>query len=217
MFTGIVEEVGRLRSLRRSSEGAELDISCRRVGEDLRPGDSIAVNGVCLTVVRADRGGFVAQAMPETLRRTNLGRLVPGEPVNLERALPLGGRLGGHLVTGHVDATGTVTSMRPEGDAVLMEVSAPPDLHPYLAPRGSVAVDGVSLTIVASGGGRFRVSLIPHTLAVTNLGRRRPGDAVNLEVDILARYVRHLLEALTAGTAENGGVTWERLREAGFV
>jgi riboflavin synthase len=217
MFTGIVEEVGRLRSLRRSSQGAELDISCRRVGEDLRPGDSMAVNGVCLTVVRADGQGFVAQAMPETLRRTNLGRLVPGALVNLERALPLGGRVGGHLVTGHVDATGTVTSMRPEGDAVLMEVSAPRDLLPYLAPRGSVAVDGVSLTIVACEGDHFQVSLIPHTLAVTNLGHRRPGDAVNLEVDILARYVRHLLEVLTTGAPQSAGVTWERLREVGFV
>jgi riboflavin synthase len=217
MFTGIIEEVGRLRSLRRSSEGAELDVSCRRVREDLRPGDSVAVNGVCLTAVRADGEGFVAQVMPETLRRTNLGRLVPGALVNLERALPLGGRVGGHLVTGHVDATGVVTSMRSEGDAVLMEVTGPAELFPYLAPRGSVAVDGVSLTVVACEGDRFRVSLIPHTLAVTNLGCRRPGDAVNLEVDILARYVRHLLEFMATGVPANGGITWERLREAGFV
>ncbi|MBC7338777.1 MAG: riboflavin synthase [Firmicutes bacterium] len=239
MFTGIVEEVGRLRSLRRSSGGAELDISCRRVGEDLRPGESVAVNGVCLTVVRAGGDGFVAQVMPETLRRTNLGGLAPGDPVNLERALPLGGRLGGHLVTGHVDATGTVISLRPEGEAIIMEVAAPAELAPYLAPRGSVAVDGVSLTIVDSVGGHFRTSLIPHTLAVTNLARRRPGDVVNLEVDVVARYVKHLLDAGTApapgeggartrearagvrpggqGTTPERGLTLERLREAGFL
>ncbi|MDI6894873.1 MAG: riboflavin synthase [Bacillota bacterium] len=218
MFTGIVEEVGRLRSLRQSSAGADLEISCRRVGEDLRPGDSVAVNGVCLTVARAGGEGFVAQAMPETLRRTNLSRLVPGEAVNLERALPLGGRLGGHLVTGHVDATGTVAFMRPEGEAVIMDIAAPADLVPYLAPRGSVAVDGVSLTIVATEGGHFRVSLIPHTRAVTNLGGRRPGAVVNLEADVLARYVKHLLDARAAAAPEEEpGITLQRLREAGFL
>lgn len=204
-----------------------MEVSCRRVWEDLRPGDSVAVNGVCLTVVRAGSGRFVVQAMPETLRRTNLEHLAPGDGVNLERSLSLGGRLGGHLVTGHVDATGTVASLRPDGDAVIMDIATPPELLPYLAPRGSVAVDGVSLTIAGTrrdpGGeqGRFWVSLIPHTRAVTNLGRRKPGDVVNLEVDILARYVKHLLqlagEGAGRGSGEEGGISVERLREVGFL
>ena len=217
MFTGLIEEVGRIERIDRGDLWARLEVRAQKVLADLARGDSIAVNGVCLTVTAFGEHTFTAEVMAETLARTNLGKLATGSRVNLERALPLGGRLGGHLVSGHVDGVGTIAARQPRGPAVLLFVRAPAELWPYLVAKGSVAVDGVSLTIVACEGGRFRVSLIPHTLAVTNLGRRRPGDAVNLEVDILARYVRHLLESLTSRGAGDGGVTWERLREAGFL
>lgn len=214
MFTGIVEEIGEVREVRGSAQGAEADIACRRVREGLAEGDSVAVNGVCLTASRLTPAGFVAHIMPETFRRTNLAALSPGEGVNLERALASGGRLGGHLVTGHVDGVGRVRGLRPEGTAVVVTVTAPPEVLRYLVPRGSVAVDGVSLTVVEVEEDAFRVSLIPHTLSRTVLGRRRPGDLVNLEADILARYVERLLS--WRGEERARTLTEEWLREQGF-
>ena len=202
MFTGIVEELGEVGGLEGHAGGAHLRVRAGALltsagpGE-IRPGDSIAVSGVCLTITALDGGTFAADLAVETLRRTTLGSLRPGDGVNLERPLRLDQRLGGHIVQGHVDGVGTITVIRPEGEGVWMEITPPPTLMPYLAEKGSVAVDGVSLTVAGlPGGDRFAVALIPHTLAVTTLGRKHPGDRVNLEVDILAKYVERLLEGV---------------------
>ncbi|HEY8346782.1 MAG TPA: riboflavin synthase [Symbiobacteriaceae bacterium] len=221
MFTGLVEETGQVRSVQRAGRSLHLTVAAKRVLEGLQPGDSVAVNGVCLTVVRCVGDTFTADVMPETYQRTNLRFLTPGALVNLERALALGNRLGGHIVQGHVDGTGTIEAMVPDEIAIRMTVKAPPEVLRYLVPKGSVAVDGISLTVVDVGADRFQVSLIPHTVAVTNLSRRRPGDVVNLEADILAKYVErlltaHLPEGRPAGGGGQGGLTEAFLREHGF-
>ena len=185
MFTGIVEERGRVRAV----DGGRLVVECRTVGEDATVGDSVAVNGVCLTVVEAASGTLSFDLAPETLSRTTLSRLRPGDPVNLERPLTLATRLGGHLVQGHVDGIGTVRSIAGNGDAVRLRIAPPERLRPYVVEKGSVAVDGVSLTVATAGPDSFEVALVPHTLEVTTLGERRPGDEVNLEADVLAKYV----------------------------
>ena len=192
MFTGIIEETGTVRSIRGGSSGVVLDIGASVVLEGTRTGDSIAVNGVCLTVTPGS-GHFTADAMPETLRRTSLGSLEPGSRVNLERAMACGGRFGGHIVSGHVDACGRVVSLVKEGIAVLMQVSVPRTVHRYIAEKGSVTLDGVSLTVASAGVDSFTVSLIPHTMATTTLNMMRPGSPVNVEVDMLARYVERML------------------------
>ncbi len=184
MFTGIVEELGRFAG----TEGSRYTFEAERVLDGTRVGDSIAVNGCCLTVVDIGPGWWKADVVEETISRTTLGRLQPGDPVNLERALRLADRLGGHLVQGHVDGIGTVTAAAPE-----LAVQLPPELLRYVAEKGSVAVDGVSLTVAAVSPTTFAVAIIPHTAEVTTLGRRRPGDEVNLEVDLIARYVGRLL------------------------
>lgn len=189
MFTGIVEELGVVSALESTDDGARLVISASKVVEESRVGDSIAVNGCCLTVVDLGPGWWAADMVPETLSRTNLGSLVPGDPVNLERPVALGGRLGGHLVQGHVDAVGAVLHAAPD-----LRISATPEVLPYLAEKGSVAVDGVSLTVVRVEDGWFTTALIPHTMAMTTLGRRCPGDRVNLEVDVIAKYTERLLK-----------------------
>jgi riboflavin synthase len=195
MFTGIVEGMGHVTSIQARPDGARMRIRAGALADGAAVGESIAVNGVCLTMVELGPGEFAADLAAETLRRTTLGRLRPGDPVNLERPLRLDQRLGGHIVQGHVDGVGTIALVRPEGDGVWMEIDAPGSLARYIAEKGSIAVDGVSLTVAAAGpGGRFAVALIPHTLAVTTLGRRGPGDSVNLEVDIVAKYVERLLE-----------------------
>jgi len=188
MFTGIVEELGSVERNAIDAEG-RLGIAAREVVRDVAVGDSIAVNGCCLTVVSATEGGFVADVVPETGRRTNLGALRQGDPVNLEAAMRLGDRLGGHMVSGHVDAVGTVAALTPEGNAVVVRIEAPGDVLRYVVEKGSVAVDGISLTVVSVDAAGFTVSLIPHTLAVTVAGRWQPGSAVNLETDIVAKYV----------------------------
>lgn len=195
MFTGIIEEMGTVVSVTHHQDGARLRVRAGALLDGARIGESIAVSGVCLTVITASPGEFEADLAAETLRRTTLGILRPGDQVNLERPLRLDQRLGGHIVQGHVDGVGTVTAIKPEGDGIWMEITPPPDLVRYIAEKGSVAVDGISLTVAAvADGGRFAVALIPHTLAVTTLGRTRVGGQVNLEVDILAKYVERLLE-----------------------
>jgi len=197
MFTGIVEETGRVRSLTHPDDTAvdavlvvEADVATR----DAHPGDSIAVAGVCLTVTGLDeRGAFAVDVMPETLRRTGLGRLRPGDAVNLERALPVGGRLGGHVVQGHVDGTATLLARSPGPRWDELTFALPAPLAPYVATKGSVALDGVSLTVAEAGADTFTVCLVPTTLARTTLGALRPGDVVNVEVDVLAKYVERLL------------------------
>ncbi len=189
MFTGIVEEVGRVDRIEARAGLTRLTIGAQRVGSDLAIGDSIAVNGTCLTVVEHSPGSFLVEATPETLRRTTLGGLQEGSGVHLERPLAATARVGGHFVQGHVDAVGALAALRPEGDSVIATFSAPPEVMRYVVPKGSIAVDGVSLTVVDVDEDRFTVALIPHTLEVTLLTRRGLDAPVNLEADILAKYV----------------------------
>jgi riboflavin synthase len=212
MFTGIVEEVGTLRRVTPGSESFVLDLDAAAVTADTAVGDSILTDGACLTVTSLRPGGFTADAMPETARRTTLGERRPGDRINLERALTLRSRLGGHLVSGHIDGVGTVTSVTTEDNALVVEIEAPDAVSRVTVDQGSVAVDGVSLTVVGVAGDRIRVSLIPHTAAVTTLGRLTAGSRVNLEADLIAKYVY----AFVSGRKPEGGLTWEKLAEAGF-
>ena len=194
MFTGIVEEVGTIRAVRDNRGSAVLDIDCKLVVSDASLGDSISVNGCCLTVTTLpDGGGFTADLMGETLQRTSLGSLAEGSAVNLERALRADSRLGGHLVQGHVDGTGGVLAVEPQADWTVLRVRIPSDLAPYIVEKGSITVDGTSLTVMETGTDWFSVGLIPHTLSATSLRDRRAGDIVNLEVDVIAKYVEKML------------------------
>ena len=193
MFTGIVEELGTVESIEDQGDARRLTIRAGTVLADAGLGDSISVNGCCLTVASRTEQTWTADVMQETLAKTSLGAVSPGDPVNLERAVTADKRLGGHIVQGHVDGVGTVTSRTPSEHWELVEVTMPADLGRYLVDKGSITVDGVSLTVVETSGDRFTVSLIPETLARTTLGARRPGDPVNLEVDILAKHVEKLL------------------------
>lgn len=217
MFTGIVEELGRLVSLEMGAGSGVITIEAGKVLEGTQLGDSIAVNGVCLTARAFGDGNFSADVMPETLRKSNLGSLKRGAPVNLERALSLGGRLGGHLMLGHVDATGKVVSVRPEGTAVVYTISAPEEVRRYILPQGSVGVDGISLTVARLETDRFSVSLIPHTVSMTTLGECRPGYEVNLEDDVIGKYVYKMLKGGLPGGQGEGGLTIEKLAEGGFL
>lgn len=216
MFTGIIEETGTVRSIRGGSRGVVLDIEAEKVLEGTMKGDSIAVNGVCLTVTPGERH-FTADAMPETLRRTSLGTLEAGSKVNLERAMLCGGRFGGHIVSGHVDACGKILSATPDGIAVLLKISAPQDILRYVAVKGSITVDGVSLTVAGADDESLTVSLIPHTAGNTTLGQLRPGARVNLEVDMLARYIERLMTFHNDADEKTGrGMTFDFLKENGF-
>ena len=193
MFTGIVQAVGRVRTIEKRGADARLALDAAGLGlEDVAIGDSIAVAGVCLTVVALDASGFAFDVSPETLSRTTLGTLAAGDPVNLEKSLRLADRLGGHLVAGHVDGVGKVVAVHDDGAAQRWIFSAPLALARYIAVKGSIAIDGTSLTVNEVDGNTFGVTLIPHTLAVTTFGARKAGDAVNLEVDLVARYVERL-------------------------
>ena len=193
MFTGIVEELGHVVSLAHGPDSAVVRIRGPLVTADAAPGASIAVNGICLTVVELDADSFSVDVMAETLRRTCLGELTPGSPVNLERALAVGDRLGGHIVQGHVDGTGTSLARQPGDRWEVVTISLPGELARYVVEKGSITVDGVSLTIAGLDDASFQVSLIPTTLALTTLGTKQVGDLVNLEVDVLAKYVERLL------------------------
>jgi riboflavin synthase len=188
VFTGIVSEMGEVRT-GVPPGGGRLRVAAPRTAPGLRVGDSVAVNGACLTVVEAGGGEFSAEVMPETARRTTLGGLHPGDAVNLETALAYGAPVGGHLVSGHVDAAGEVLEVRPDHDALVVAISAA-GIARYLVDKGCVAVDGISLTVVEAGAIRFTVALIPHTIATTTAGRWGPGARVNLEADLLAKYVQ---------------------------
>jgi riboflavin synthase len=207
MFTGIVEEIGIVKEISRDC----LAFEAHNVLEETKVGDSIAVNGACLTIVCLENRGFSVNVMPETLRCTNLGSLHYNDQVNLERALVLGGRLGGHLVLGHVDDTGEVMDVTNEEAAHIMRISAPAKLMPYIVDKGFIAIDGVSLTIVDLDDSSFVVSLVAYTMEHTTLGRKRPGDVVNLEADIIAKYVENL------GEQKKQSLNFEFLREYGFV
>lgn len=212
MFTGLVEEVGTLRALREGSASAVLEIAARKVLDGLRVGDSVLTDGVCLTVIAVRPDGFSADVMPETVRRTTLTERRPGDRLNLERALTLGARLGGHLVSGHVDGVGSVTRVAPEGNARVVDIEAPAAVTRVSVPQGSIAIDGVSLTLVSVEGDTLRVSLIPQTTAATTLSAVVPGRRLNLEADLIAKYVH----AFVDGRKPQAGLTWDKLAEAGF-
>jgi len=221
MFTGLVEETGVIRSVRHAGTSLHVAVGARKVLEGSRLGDSICVNGVCLTVVGHDAGGFTVDVMPETFHRTGLKDLPVGAPVNLERAMAAGGRFGGHIVQGHVDGVGRIRSLEREEIAVWVTVQTDPEILQYVVPKGSITVDGISLTVVDVGPDWLRVSLIPHTWASTNMKWRGPGDPVNLEVDILAKYVERMLAGRFGGTGlgarpRSGGLTEAFLREHGY-
>jgi riboflavin synthase len=199
MFTGIVEELGTVEAVERQSDAVRLTVRAATVLEDTRPGDSISVNGCCLTVAERGDATWTADVMAETLAKTGLGSLAPGDRVNLERAATVGSRLGGHLVQGHVDAVGQVVRRDPGEHWDVVTISMPADLAPYLVDKGSITVDGVSLTVVDARDDEFTVSLIPETLRRTTLGFREPGDSVNLEVDVIGKYVARQL-GLRVGT-----------------
>lgn len=209
MFTGIIEEVGTVT--RRA--GDTLVIRAKTVLEDVRDGDSIAVDGVCLTVAEHGEGRFTARVSPETYQRTTLGRLREGSAVNLERALALGDRLGGHLVQGHVDGVGKIRSIQPQGEFSLWRFQAPAEVARYLVPKGSVAVDGISLTVVDPAGDSFAVALIPATLEKTTLGSKGPGDPVNMEADVFGKHIYHYLKGLSSA----GELTLDTLARHGFA
>jgi riboflavin synthase len=197
LFTGIIEELGTVESLVKQTAGARLNVRCALVLEDLRPGSSIAVNGVCLTAVDIDGHSFAADLAPETLRRSNLGDLLPGARVNLERPLAPTGRLDGHIVQGHVDGTGEFVSLAQVGDENWwLKIRVPDELDRYLVFKGSIAIDGISLTIASLEGRELGVTIIPHTFQNTSLGTHQAGDRVNLECDVLAKHVEKLLQTL---------------------
>ncbi|MFJ6631343.1 riboflavin synthase [Streptomyces sp. NPDC091376] len=195
MFTGIVEELGEVTAVEDLGDSSRFRLRGPVVTEDAKHGDSIAVNGVCLTVVETGDGEFTADVMAETLKRSSLGALAVGSRVNLERPMVADGRFGGHIVQGHVDGTGTIVERTPSEHWELVKVSLPAELARYVVEKGSITVDGVSLTVVDAGADHFTISLIPTTLALTTLGIKQPGDPVNLEVDVIAKYVERLLGA----------------------
>lgn len=219
MFTGLVEEVGTLQGLQTGPKTCILTIGCRKVLEGTEIGDSIMTNGVCLTVTSLGGTYFTADVMNETLSRSDLGDLRPGSPVNLERAMPADGRLGGHIVSGHIDGTGTILSIREDANAVWFTVGADKALLNYVVEKGSIAMDGISLTVAAVTDQSFSVSLIPHTRAVTNLASKKVGDPLNLETDIIGKYVEKFVSLRQDRAAEpekSSGLTMEFLQQNGF-
>jgi riboflavin synthase len=221
MFTGIVEEMGRMRRVGKQGQAMILTVEASKILEDVQLGDSIAVNGVCLTVVAFDGTTFTVDVMPETFRKTTLKHVQPGARVNLERAMPANGRFGGHIVQGHVDTPGRIVSRHPEENAVVFRVE-PDDSSQmkYVIPHGSITIDGISLTVVKIEENAFTISIIPHTLAQTVLNEKQPGDRVNIEYDLLGKYIDRLLsfgrrEEESAG--QSGRLTMDFLSKHGFM
>lgn len=217
MFTGLIEDVGTARRLERRGEAARLAVATALPLESVNLGDSVAVNGACLTVVAKGGGELTFDVSPESLERTTIGSLATGAPVNLERALRLGDRLGGHLVTGHVDLVATVEGRREVFGNILFTFRMASGFSRYLVAKGSVAVDGISLTVNRVDADSFSVNVIPHTAAKTTLEHRRPGDRVNIETDILGKYIERLLGGGTEPSKGDGGVTLELLAKNGFL
>lgn len=210
MFTGIIEEIGTIRGIRRGNRSVVLEIGAVKVLEDTKVGDSIATNGVCLTVTAMENNGFTADVMPETMERSNLGGLKPGDRVNLERALCLNSRLGGHLVAGHIDGTGRITDRVKDENAVWLTIRPTPEILRYVVEKGSVAIDGVSLTVAYVDEVVFKVSIIPHTQEETTLTGKRSGEVVNLENDMIVKYVEKLMKQ------PQKGLSLEFLQANGF-
>jgi riboflavin synthase len=217
MFTGIVEELGRVKDIIRGSKSIKLCINCMKILDDMKVGDSISVNGICLTVVEAGNGWFAADVMPETMRRTNLNDLAISGKVNLERALRLSDRLGGHIVSGHIDGSGIVTARVEEDNAIWLTIEATEAILKYIVMKGSVALDGTSLTVAYVGDTCFKVSLIPLTAGITILGLKKAGDTVNIECDVIGKYVERLICGNVRGNMDKKDISMELLRENGFA
>jgi riboflavin synthase len=217
MFTGIIEEMGVVKAAGKTLQGSGVTILAKIVLEGLKIGDSVTVNGVCLTVVGCNDTEMKADISPETMKVTTLGSLKAGDPVNLERAMRLGDRLGGHLVTGHVDGIGAIRSRVQEGDALQIAIEAPRDVLRYCVPKGSITVDGISLTVNEVTDRGFRVTIIPHTAEVTTLGIKQIGDAVNLETDLIGRYVERLLSGRAGGSEAEIKIDKDYLQKRGLI
>ena len=220
MFTGIIEDIGDIKSIKHEGDSAVLVIHSSKIMDDVKLGDSIAVNGVCLTARSISGNEFTADVMAETLRRSSLGALKPGSKVNLERAMQLGGRFGGHIVSGHIDGTGTIVSMKREANAVWVEISADSKILKLIIEKGSIAIDGISLTVAYVDDKVFKVSVIPHTASETTLLMKKVGDIVNLENDTIGKYVEKLLQPFneqSSGKNDKKSVSLETLIESGFM
>jgi len=216
VFTGIIEEVGVVKSIRMGAQSAVITIQAEKVMEDIHVGDSIATNGVCLTVTSFDKNSYSVDVMHETLRRTNLGTLKSGSRVNLERAMAADGRFGGHIVAGHVDDPGTITSMEKDDNAIWITIRTTPAVLKYIVEKGSIAIDGISLTVARVDDKSFAVSVIPHTGANTTLLEKKPGDTVNLETDMVGKYVEKLLRYEESKEKPQSGITMDFLKSHGF-
>lgn len=212
MFTGIIEEIGYIKSVTKGAKSFSMLITADVVASGLAPGDSVNTNGVCLTVTGLSPDSFTVDVMPETMRKTNLGDLKTGSPVNLERALMLSSRIGGHLVSGHIDGTGVIRQIKKEDNAVWITITAGSEILHYIIVKGSVTLDGISLTVVHVNGQNFDVSLIPHTMAVTTLRDKKPGDTLNVECDMVAKYI----EKFTGNIRQGSKIDQEFLDKYGF-
>lgn len=219
MFTGIIEEKGRIVSIKRGMKSSVLQIAGNKIFGDLKIGDSVAVNGVCLTVTSMSNGSFTADVMSETLDRSSLGALKANSPVNLERAMAADGRFGGHIVSGHIDGTGTISKIEKDDNAVWYTIKAPEKLMRYIVEKGSIAIDGISLTVAKTSREEFSVSIIPHTIQETILDTKGVGSIVNLENDVVGKYIERFLSwpaGEEAAAEKQGGITLEFLAKAGF-
>lgn len=212
MFTGIIEEIGTIEGMKKGASSAVLRIQASKIMDDIHLGDSIAVNGVCLTVTRISSTGFESDVMHETMNRSSLGNFRIGSSVNLERAMPVNGRFGGHIVSGHIDGTGTILNIQRDDNAVWYKIKTPISVLRYIIEKGSIAIDGISLTVAKVSKDSFHVSIIPHTAQFTTLDKRRVGDLVNLENDCVGKYVEHL----TGSETKNNNITAEFLAKYGF-
>jgi riboflavin synthase len=217
MFTGLVEEVGTVKEIRPAGKAIHLTIQSSVVIEDVSLGDSIACNGICLTVTKFDANSFTVDAVPETMRKTTLHELRPGSPINLERAMALGKRFGGHIVSGHVDGVGRIVSIEEEDIAKVVRIAAPPDVLRYVVEKGSITIDGISLTVMDVAADSFRVTVIPHAWQVTAFRHRRVGSLVNLECDIIGKYVERLLSPHLPAQEKADTLTMDFLRRNGFA
>lgn len=217
MFTGLVEELGKVKTIVRGAKSVRLTVMANKVLQDVKLGDSIAVNGTCLTVVAYDENCFTADVMPETVDRTALAGLQVGTKVNLERTLAIGDRFGGHIVSGHIDGIGTIRAKNNNDNAVIVKIEAGPEVMRYIVKKGSIAIDGISLTVVDYGQDWFTVSLIPHSAAMTTLGFKKTGDVVNLEADVIGKYVEKLLRLDSAQQSKSSAIDTTFLEKHGFT
>jgi len=215
MFTGIIEEIGTVASVKKGPQSARIKIAAQKILTDIHMGDSINTNGACLTVSRFDANSFEVEVMHESLDRTNLGQLQPGSKVNLERALQLSDRLGGHMVSGHVDGEGSILSIQKDDNAYWFTISAAPDILKYIVPKGSVALDGISLTVVSTMPGSFKVSIIPHTAAETTLLLKKTGELLNIECDLIGKYIERFIHP--EAEERSGNIDINFLSKHGFT